>query len=62
MQIYIWYELPIDHKLIGRVEELATNEDHPTIYNRHPIFEWSPVHEMVDENIIIPDTDQILEG
>ena len=32
------------------------------IENRHPIFEWSPGHKIVDIDILIPNNDQIMEG
>ena len=48
MHIYIWDELPIDQKVIIRVEELYTNEYQPMTENRLPIFEWSPGHEITD--------------
>ena len=53
MHSYIWYELPIYHKIIRQVEELYNNEDQTKIDNRNSI---------VDEDIIIPENDQILEG
>ena len=31
------------------------------IENRHPIFELSPGHEIIDKEIIIPDKNQITE-
>ena len=38
MHSYISDELPIGHKVIRRVEELATDKNHPTIENRYPIL------------------------
>ena len=60
IHIYIWYELPIDHKVTIRVEELDTAEYQKIIENRHPIFEWSTGHEEIYKEIIIPDNNQVL--
>ena len=46
---YIWDDLPIDHNVIRRAEYISTNKYQPTIYNRHPIFEWLAGHEIIDE-------------
>ena len=56
----IWDKLPIDHKLISEVDELDTNKDQISIDNRHHLFEWSPGHEIIDEEILVPDNNQIL--
>ena len=61
MHSYIWDELPIYPWVIRRVEELAAYEEHPKIDKRHPIFEWSPGHEIIDEEIFISDYNQTLE-
>ena len=49
MHRYILDELPIDHEVIRRVEELATDKYHTMIDNRHPIFEWSQWNETIDK-------------
>ena len=61
MRRYIWDELLTYHKVIRTVKELSTSEKHPRKDKRHPIFECSPGHEIIDEEIFISDNNKILE-
>ena len=36
-----WLELPIDDKVVKRVEELEKMEKQP-IFDQYPMFEWAP--------------------
>ena len=60
MRRYIWDELLTYHKVIRTVKELSTSEKHPRKDKRHPIFECSPGHEIIDEEIFISDNNKII--
>ena len=46
---YIWDKLPIYDEVISRVETLAVEENQPVHNDNHPLFEWFPGHEKMDE-------------
>ena len=51
---YEWEELPIDDKVINRVEELVGNQKVMT--DKYPQFEWAPGSPIVDNE------DELLEN
>ena len=50
---YIWEEIPIDTDVIMWVEKLAGEENQPKMDDRHPLFEWSPGHNIDDNEQLI---------
>ena len=44
-----WKELPIHEDVINRVEQLAEEENQPTMNDRVPLFEWEPGREILDD-------------
>ena len=43
-----WVELPMDNKVIKRVEELEKIEKQPT-FDQYPMFEWAPGITILDD-------------
>ena len=48
---YNWEEIPINDEVIGRVEELASEEDAPRVSEGCLLFEWAPGTAVSDEII-----------
>ena len=47
---FIWTELPINDKVISRVNNLATKEKQPEMTKGYPIFEWIPGIPITDKD------------
>ena len=45
---FVWKELPITEEVITRVEDLGKQDKQP-LTEKGPIFEWSPVNIILDQ-------------
>ena len=56
---FVWKELPITEEVITRVEDLGKQDKQP-LTEKGPIFEWSPVNIILDQQEDEEDFDNII--